>query len=47
MLGHGRPQLGKKLYVCWGCREAYPDPADFLWHIQYCNSLEQGEMVVG
>ncbi|MDE1850170.1 MAG: hypothetical protein KGH54_00025 [Candidatus Micrarchaeota archaeon] len=29
-------EKGKKTYLCWKCGKSYIDPADYLWHIQYC-----------
>jgi len=25
-----------KTYLCWKCGKNYIEPADYLWHIQYC-----------
>jgi len=29
-------ERNQKTYLCWKCGKNYIEPADYLWHIQYC-----------
>lgn len=33
---YGKSVETQKTYLCWKCGKNYVEPADYLWHIQYC-----------